>query len=70
MVTDVKVSTGAIRVSLPRELFTQRTSGSAFFNMDPAGSRFLLAVDSQATNTRGTPAPLTVIVNWLSTFRK
>jgi len=70
MVTDVRVSAGALRVSLPRELFVQRTSGSAFFNMDPAGPRFLPTVDSQATHTREAPAPLTVIVNWLGTLRK
>jgi len=70
LVADVSVSAGAFRVSLPRELFTQRTSGSSFFNMDPAGPRFLLAVDSQATITREAPTPLTVVVNWLSMFRK
>jgi len=66
----VSVSAGALRVSLPRPLFAQRTSGSAFFNVEPAGPRFLLTVDAQATNTREAPAPLTVVVNWFSMFRK
>ncbi len=70
MVVDVSLAAGALRVSLPRELFTQRPFGSTSFNMDPSGSRFLLGVSAQQNTVADAPTPLTVVVNWLSTFRK
>ena len=70
MAVDVSTSVGALRVGLPRELFRQRTFGSAVFNMDPDGRRFLLMVNPQQSTPDERPRPLTVVVNWLSTFRK
>jgi hypothetical protein len=70
MVTEVSISGTAFRVGLPRELFTQRTLGQRAFDIDADGKRFLLVARPQQLAAEDAPNPLTVVLNWPSTFRK
>jgi serine/threonine protein kinase/Tol biopolymer transport system component len=69
MAVDVSTSGAELRVGLPHELFMQRSEGPLGFNMDPDGRRFLLVVRPQLSAEEA-PRPLTVVLNWPSTFRK